>query len=83
MLDVQAGCRLKLKHGFRWERAVSATDDATAPDDAAADRIEQALERIAALAARPRGAMDGAGHDPTIAVRLDAVIARLRQALGS
>ncbi len=62
---------------------MSATDDATAPDDAAADRIEQALERIAALAARPRGAMDGAGHDPTIAVRLDAVIARLRQALGS
>ena len=62
---------------------MSATDDATAPDDAAADRIEQALERIAAVAARPRGMMDGAGHDSTLAVRLDAVIARLRQALGS
>ncbi|MDE2333607.1 MAG: hypothetical protein KGK10_03630 [Rhodospirillales bacterium] len=72
---------------------MNATSEAAAPDDAAADRIEQALERIAALAARPRHAavaatidgspIDAAAFDVTLAPRLDAVIARLRQALGS
>jgi hypothetical protein len=78
--------------GSAEEAAVSATGEATAPDDEAADRIEQALERIAALAARPR-AVDGeaASLDPApaprldlaIAPRLDAVIERVRLALGS
>jgi hypothetical protein len=64
---------------------VSATGETTAPDDEAADRIEQALERIAALASRPRAAGEEAvaALDPTLAPRLDAVIERVRQALGN
>ena len=57
------------------------TDDATA----AAERLEQALERIASLAARPAGpAASGIAESPTpeIADRLDQVIAKLRAGLG-
>jgi hypothetical protein len=52
--------------------------------DAAADRLEAALEHIAALAARsaaaPADAMTQAAT-PQIAERLDALIAQLRAAL--
>ena len=66
---------------------MSATGEAMASDDAAADRIEHALEHIAVLAARPRaaradGAAKGGTLDVSLAPRLDAVIARLRDALG-
>ncbi|HEY1935687.1 MAG TPA: hypothetical protein VGG99_27070 [Acetobacteraceae bacterium] len=64
------------------------TDDA----DAAADRLEAALERLAALAGTPRSAsvVDNPPADSTanfaaaeeIAARLDGLIDRLRAALG-
>lgn len=52
--------------------------------DAAAERLETALERIASLAGRPRPPQTGAHVPPTadIAARLDAMIERLRAALG-
>ncbi len=62
---------------------MSATSEATAPDEMAADRIEQALERIAVLAARAEHAAVATALDATLAPRLDAVIERLRQALGN
>jgi hypothetical protein len=50
--------------------------------DAAADRLEAALERIAALAARAAAAPDDTqAATPQIAERLDALIAQLRAAL--
>ncbi len=58
------------------------------PDDpeAAADRLEAALERIAAIAsvppARSGDAADGELTIPEIAERLDSLIARLRAAVG-
>lgn len=59
------------------------------PDDpeAAADRLEAALERIARLAAVPPTASNAPLPDsdlsiPEIAERLDALISRLRAALG-
>ena len=59
--------------------AVTASDD---PAEAA-DRLEQALERIAALSAhRPAGGALPSGADTAeIAARLDALIARVRDAL--
>ena len=57
------------------------TDDATA----AAERLEQALERIAARAARPPAATGPGTPEtapPEIAERLDQVIAKLRAGLG-
>ncbi len=59
----------------------STTDDATA----AAERLEQALERIATLAARPAAATETGTTEtatPEIAERLDQVIAKLRAGLG-
>ncbi len=64
---------------------MSTTPGAAAPDDDAADRIERALERIAALGDRPRAPVAAAAAsavDPALAPLLDAVIARLRQTLG-
>jgi hypothetical protein len=50
--------------------------------DAAADRLEAALERIAALAARAAAAPDDMqAATPQIAERLDALIVQLRAAL--
>ena len=54
--------------------------------DAAADRLEAALERIATLAARSAAAHPAAGSSdaaasPEVAERLDALIAQLRAAL--
>jgi hypothetical protein len=51
------------------------------PTDAAA-RLEAALERIALMARRPPAAPQG-GDTSRIAVRLDAIIAQLRAALGA
>jgi hypothetical protein len=60
-------------------------DDLEDPD-AAADRLEAALERIAHLAAvQPAPASSAADSDlsiPEIAERLDTLIGRLRAALG-
>lgn len=55
-----------------------------AEEDDAADRIERALERIAALRAQPAptaGGDAGPALDPELGQRLDSVIARLREAL--
>ncbi len=52
--------------------------------DAAADRLEAALERIAALAARSAATPADAATPsavPEVAERLDALIAQLRAAL--
>jgi hypothetical protein len=53
--------------------------------EAAADRLEAALERIAALAPRlPEGSSSAVGSSstaPEVAERLDALIAHLREAL--
>ncbi len=66
---------------------MSATHGAAPPDDDAADRIERALERIAARGDRARepvagSTASGMAVDPALAPRLDAVIMRLRQTLG-
>jgi hypothetical protein len=54
--------------------------------DAAAERLEAALERIARLTAappaRPPAATDADLSIPEIAERLDSLIGRLRAALG-
>lgn len=64
---------------------MTATPDST-NDDAtdAAERLEQALDRIATLAARPAPPDTGtaATVTPEIADRLDQVIAKLRAGLG-
>jgi hypothetical protein len=60
--------------------AVTASDD---PAEAA-DRLEQALERIAALAAHrsgPAAVLPSGADTSEIAARLDALIARVRNAL--
>jgi hypothetical protein len=71
-------------------------EDGLAPNNApadeaadAAERLEEALERIAALAARrgdpisePAGPGDHKAGSPEVAQRLDALIADLRAALG-
>ena len=51
--------------------------------EAAADRLEAALERIASLAARPapNEVADAPIALPEVAERLDALIAQLRDAL--
>ncbi len=60
--------------------------DELADPDAAADRLEAALERIARLAAvppaPPRPPADSELSIPEIAERLDGLIRRLRAALG-
>lgn len=55
-----------------------------AEEDDAADRIERALERIAALRAQTAPAAGGDARpalDPELGQRIDSVIARLREAL--
>jgi hypothetical protein len=78
MLDLQAAYGLKLKFDRNGrEVRLSDNDDPADP----ASRLEDALERIAALAARRP--MLAAGVDAAdVAARLDAVIAQLRAALG-
>jgi hypothetical protein len=52
--------------------------------DTAAQRLETALERIASLAARSKPPQTGAEAPPVaeVTARLDAMIERLRAALG-
>jgi hypothetical protein len=68
------------------ETAADMVDEPEDPD-AAADRLEVALERIAHLAAVQPAPSVAVTHDselsiPEIAERLDALIGRLRAALG-
>jgi len=77
MLDVQAPARLKLKlHWSGPESQQSMSDDPT--DDA--DRLEEALERIARLANRPPPAA-AAPENAELAARLDSLITQLRATL--
>jgi hypothetical protein len=55
--------------------------DAGEEAEAAADRLEAALERIAALATRHAGPPEAMVEMPEVAERLDALIAHLRAAL--
>jgi hypothetical protein len=56
--------------------------EASGEAEAAADRLEVALERIAALAARsPAAPTESTPSPPEVAERLDALIAHLRRAL--
>lgn len=59
------------------------SDDPTDSDDpiSGADRLEEALERIAALASRRQEPAPAAGNG-AIAARLDSLIAQLRATLG-
>jgi hypothetical protein len=55
--------------------------------DAAADRLEAALEKIARLTSTPPAPASAPGPDPDLSIpeiaeRLDALIGRLRAALG-
>ncbi len=70
-------------------RMETETDMADEPEDpdAAADRLEAALERIARLASVPPASANAPRPEsdlsiPEIADRLDQLIARLRAALG-
>ena len=87
MLDVQAVDRIDFKR--HQHKEITEADMADEPEDpdAAADRLEAALERIAMLTAVPLSPpVAGAELDLSIheiAERLDDLIGRLRSALGS
>jgi hypothetical protein len=88
MIDVQPVDRAGFKrHLAVAEARGTESDMAQEPEDAdmAADRLEAALERIAALTAVrtvPSPAPDTELSIPEIAERLDSLIGRLRAALG-
>jgi hypothetical protein len=94
MTDVQPVDRVEFKRHHQMDMPkrtcqVTGADMADEPEnpDAAADRLEAALERIAQLAAvQPAPsrilAQDSELSIPEIAERLDSLIGRLRAALG-
>jgi len=90
MFDVQTVDRDQIKRHHDGFMAEAAMADEPEDPDAAADRLEAALERIARLAAIPPASPDEPADRPDaelsvpeIAERLDSLIARLRAALGS
>jgi hypothetical protein len=89
MLDVQAVDRDQSKRHHQDQMTEAAMADEPEDPDAAADRLEAALERIARLATLPPAPPDDPPDRPDsdlsipeIAERLDSLIARLRTALG-
>lgn len=87
MLDVQAVDQIDFKR--HQHKEITEADMADEPEDpdAAADRLEAALERIALLAAVPH-LPPVAEQEPELSIheiaeRLDDLIGRLRSALGS
>jgi hypothetical protein len=90
MFDVQTVDRDQIKRHHEGFMAEAAMADEPEDPDAAADRLEAALERIARLAAIPPASPDEPADRldvelsvPEIAERLDSLIARLRAALGN
>ena len=88
MLDVQMVDRDQIKRHHQGTITGAAMADEPEDPDAAADRLEAALERIARSATIPPPPNQPADeHDaklsiPEIAERLDSLISRLRAALG-
>ena len=91
MIDVQPvdRCEFKRHHPMDMPDGLTEADMADEPEDpdAAADRLEAALERIAQLASVPPTLANAPLTDthlsvPEIAERLDSLIGRLRAALG-
>jgi hypothetical protein len=87
MVDLQTVDRFECKRHHQTDRPEA--DMANEPDDpdAAADRLEAALEKIARLAAMPPAPADAPVSYadlsiPEIAERLNSLIGRLRAALG-
>jgi hypothetical protein len=81
MLDVRAFARsVQAAANRAWKDMAEENENA----DAAAQRLETALERIASLAgrSRPPEAAAPAPLAAEIAAQLDAIIERLRAALG-
>jgi hypothetical protein len=79
--------RLKFKRHHQTDRIEADMADEPEDPNAAAERLEAALERIARLAAVPAAPVSAPVPDselsvPEIAERLDALIGRLRAALG-
>jgi hypothetical protein len=87
MVDVQTVDRVEFKRHQQVDMIELGMADEHEDPDAAADRLEAALERIARLAAVQPGPVNVPVPDselsiPEIAERLDALIGRLRAALG-
>jgi hypothetical protein len=87
MIDLQTVDRFEFKRHHQSDRIEADMADEPEDPDAAADRLEAALERIARLTAVPAApdALSVPDSDlsiPEIAERLDALIGRLRAALG-
>jgi hypothetical protein len=88
MIDLQTVDRVEFKRHHQSDRIEANMADEPEDPDAAADRLEAALERIARLTAAPAPSAAAPVADselsiPEIAERLDALIGRLRAALGN
>jgi hypothetical protein len=87
MIDLQTVDRVEFKRHHQSDRIEADMADEPEDPDAAADRLEAALERIARLASVPAAPATAPVLDtdlsvPEIAERLDTLIGRLRAALG-
>jgi hypothetical protein len=87
MIDVQTVDRVEFKRHQKMDMTGADMPDEPEDPDAAANRLEAALERIARLAAVQPTPTNGPVPDaeltiPEIAERLDSLIGRLRAALG-
>jgi hypothetical protein len=87
MIDLQTVDRFEFKRHHQVDRTEAHMADEPEDPDAAADRLEAALERIARLAAVPPAPVKPPAPDPDLSIpeiaeRLDSLIGRLRAALG-
>jgi hypothetical protein len=87
MIDVQTVDRVEFKRHHQMNMIEAHMADEPEDPDAAADRLEAALERIARLAAVPPAPANAPVAEPELSIpeiaeRLDALIGRLRAALG-
>jgi hypothetical protein len=87
MIDLQTVDRFEFKRHHQSDRIEADMADEPEDPDAAADRLEAALERIAQLTAAPAAPAVALVPDSELSIseiaeRLDALIGRLRAALG-
>jgi hypothetical protein len=87
MIDVQTVDRFEFKRHHQTDRSEADMADEPEDPDAAADRLEAALEKIARLAAVPPAPTHAPVPDSELSIseiaeRLDSLIGRLRAALG-